>query len=168
VLLLPSSVTSHVRPPYGAEASSGVREVSFHLERCSFGMPATQGHDPSSRQISAVGRAAVTAVTLPLRAVLAAGGLAALLALGPAIAWDLTSQPPLATPPSPWPQPSPWKDAKSQMSESAKAVAQVYLPPERAQPDAPKTVVSTGASAASAVPSAIRPPRPRITSFAFR
>jgi hypothetical protein len=66
--------------------------------------------------------------------ILAAGALVALLGLGPAVLWDMTSQPPAPPSFSPWPKPSPWKTAGQQMKDGAKAVALVYLPPGPVDP----------------------------------
>ncbi len=70
--------------------------------------------------------AATTSARVRLAAALT---FVSLLALGPAVAWDLTSQPPRAEPQSAWPRPSPWKEAADRTKDSARALARVYLPP---------------------------------------
>jgi hypothetical protein len=73
----------------------------------------------------------------------AAAALVCILGLGPAVAWDMTSQPPRAKPRSPWASPpSPWKVAGLQMKDSARAMAKVYLPPRAEESSSPP---STGA-----------------------
>lgn len=59
---------------------------------------------------------------------LAAALLAGAFAVGPVVAWDMTTQPPRAEPRSPWPKASPWKTAGVQMKDSVEAMARVYLP----------------------------------------
>jgi hypothetical protein len=87
--------------------------------------------------------------------------LAAAFGLGPAVAWDMTTQPPRAEPRSAWPKPSPWKAAGAHMRESARAVAQVYLPPRpdesasptpAAAPTALATAVTTATSTIRSIP----------------
>jgi hypothetical protein len=96
--------------------------------------------------------------------VLAAAALAASFALGPIVAWDMTSQPPRAEPRSPWPKVSPWKTAGAQMKDSAKAMARVYLPArtvESAEPFPPPAPSALAVSAPT-VTVTIRPmPMPR-------
>ncbi|HEY1691816.1 MAG TPA: hypothetical protein VGG39_06625 [Polyangiaceae bacterium] len=59
-------------------------------------------------------------------------GLAGALVLGaaPAVAWDLTTQPPQPATPTPWPHPSPWASVGTQMKAAAGGLARVYLPTE--------------------------------------
>ncbi len=114
-------------------------------------------------------------ITTPSRGprlrMLAAAVLAGAFALGPIVAWDMTSQPPRAEPRSPWPKASPWKAAGAQMKDSAKAMARVYLPArtvESAEPLPPAAPPALAVSATSTptVSVTIRPvPMPR-TLFA--
>jgi hypothetical protein len=77
---------------------------------------------------------------------------AVLLGAGPAIAWDLSTQPPRAEAPSPWPLPSPWLSAGKQMKAAVGGIARVYLPRDIAAPP------ETAASASVVVPSPVAPP----------
>jgi len=61
------------------------------------------------------------------RVVLAVGA-AALLGAGPAVVWDLSTQPPRAPARTGWPQPSPWLSAGKQMKAAAAGIARIYLP----------------------------------------
>jgi len=86
------------------------------------------------------------------------GGLAALvLGAGPAVAWDLSTQPPRAEARSPWPRPSPWLTAGKQMKASAGGIARIYLPRDKAPPadsaNPAGAVVSPSPAAATATPS---------------
>jgi hypothetical protein len=60
--------------------------------------------------------------------VVVAVGAAALLGAGPAVAWDLSTQPPRAAAPTGWPRPSPWLSAGKQMKAAAGGIARIYLP----------------------------------------
>jgi len=110
-------------------------------------------------------------ITTPSRGlrlrILAAAVLAGAFALGPIVAWDMTSQPPRAEPRSAWPKESPWKAAGAQMKDSAKAMARVYLPArsvESAEPIPPAAPSALAVSAPSipTVSVTIRPmPMPR-------
>jgi hypothetical protein len=60
--------------------------------------------------------------------VLVASSFALLVGIGPAVAWDVSTQPPRAEAPSPWPRPSPWETAGSQMAGAVKGIARIYLP----------------------------------------
>jgi hypothetical protein len=94
----------------------------------------------------------------PRLRMLAAAVLAGAFALGPIVAWDMTSQPPRAEPRSAWPKASPWKTAGAQMKDSAKAMARVYLPA--------RTVESADPPPSPAVPSALAvstPTAPTVT-----
>jgi hypothetical protein len=95
----------------------------------------------------------------PRLRMLAAAVLAGAFALGPIVAWDMTSQPPRAEPRSPWPKVSPWKTAGTQMKESAKAMARVYLPARTVESAAPlpPPAPSALAVAAPTVTVTIRP-----------
>jgi hypothetical protein len=100
--------------------------------------------------------------------ILAAAVLAGAFALGPIVAWDMTSQPPRAEPRSAWPKESPWKAAGAHMKDSAKAMARVYLPArsvESAEPIPPPAAPSALAVSAPSIPTVsvtIRPmPIPR-------
>ncbi len=89
--------------------------------------------------------------------------LAAIAGLGPAVAWDMTTQPPRAEPPSAWPKPSPWRAAGGHMKDSAKALARVYLPPGPEDPEAPSVTAptTTAVVAGVPVPTVAAIPRPR-------
>ena len=63
--------------------------------------------------------------------VLVGATFAILVGAGPAIAWDVSTQPPRAEVPSPWAPPSPWKTAGEHMKEAVKGIARVYLPRSR-------------------------------------
>jgi len=91
--------------------------------------------------------------------VVVAAGAALLLGAGPAVAWDLSTQPPRAEARSPWPRPSPWLSAGKQMKAAAGGIARIYLPRDKpapadsadpatsatsASPTAPTTVATTG------------------------
>ncbi len=89
--------------------------------------------------------------------------LAAIAGLGPAVAWDMTTQPPRAEPPSAWPKPSPWRAAGGHMKDSAKALARVYLPPGPEDPQDPSATTAT-APATTAVPTAV--PVPTVAAVA--
>jgi len=100
-------------------------------------------------------------VPFPRRArlrVLAFAFVAAVAGLGPAVAWDMTTQPPRAEPRSPWPKVSPWKTAGAHMKDSAKAMARVYLPAGPAEPD--ETATPTGTAAAPSALAVTTPPPP--------
>ena len=89
--------------------------------------------------------------------------LAAVFGLGPAVAWDMTTQPPRAEPRSAWPKPSPWKAAGAHIKESARAVAQVYLPPrpeESASPTAAVTPTALATAVTTAIPTSRSIPHP--------
>jgi hypothetical protein len=60
--------------------------------------------------------------------VLVGATAAVLLGAGPAIAWDLSTQPPRAVARPIWPRPSPWLSAGKQMKTAAGGLARVYLP----------------------------------------
>jgi hypothetical protein len=92
---------------------------------------------------------------------LAAALVASIVGLGPAVAWDMTTQPPRAAPRSPWPTAAPWKTAGAQMKETAKAMARIYLPPRSAASEEPVPGTS-GPVAAAAVTSVITPVPPVI------
>ncbi|HEX4082528.1 MAG TPA: hypothetical protein VHX40_06135 [Acidimicrobiales bacterium] len=57
-----------------------------------------------------------------------AAGAALALGAGPAVAWDLSTQPPRAKAPSAWPRPSPWLSAAKQAKAAAADLARVYVP----------------------------------------
>ncbi len=80
----------------------------------------------------------------------AAAVLAGAFALGPIVAWDMTSQPPRAEPRSAWPKASPWKAAGAQMKDSAKAMARVYLPARTVDSTAPPAPPAPSALAVAA------------------
>jgi hypothetical protein len=84
-----------------------------------------------------------------------------ILGLGPAVAWDMTSQPPRAEPRSAWPRPSPWKQAGAQMKESVRTIARVYLPP---RPDESSSAPAPAAPAAlaTAVATVVATPVPTV------
>jgi len=86
------------------------------------------------------------------RVVLAAGA-AVLLGAGPAVAWDLTTQPPRAEARSAWPRPSPWLAAMKQTKAAAGGIARVYLPRDLAGP-----ADSADPASAVLVPSPAAPP----------
>jgi hypothetical protein len=90
---------------------------------------------------------------------LAAAVFVSVVGLGPAIAWDLTTQPPRAEPRSAWPKASPWKVAGAQMKDSAKAMARVYLPARPEEPASPPAP-ATPAALTTAAPSRTSIPRP--------
>lgn len=66
-------------------------------------------------------RAQLTRVVVAATAALALGA-------GPAIAWDLSTQPPRAEPRTGWPKPSPWLSAGKQMKAAAGGIARIYFP----------------------------------------
>jgi hypothetical protein len=83
-----------------------------------------------------------------LSRVVVAAGAAILLGAGPAVAWDLSTQPPRAAPRTGWPQPSPWLSAGKQMKAAAGGIARIYLPRVATPP-----VDSADPSASVAMPS---------------
>jgi len=85
--------------------------------------------------------------------VVVAAGAAVLLGAGPAVAWDLTTQPPRAEPRSAWPRPSPWLSAGKQMKAAAGGLARVYMPRDTAAPPD-----SADPASAVLVPSPVAPP----------
>jgi hypothetical protein len=66
--------------------------------------------------------------------VVVAAGAAVLLGAGPAVAWDLSTQPPRAEARSAWPRPSPWLSAARQMKAAVGGIARIYLPKDKAAP----------------------------------
>jgi hypothetical protein len=95
-----------------------------------------------------------------LARVVAAACAATVLGAGPAVAWDLTTQPPRAEAPTPWPRPSPWLAAGKQIKSAAGGVARVYLPADRPTASAPEpSVASASAPAPVTVPTFAPPPR---------
>lgn len=60
---------------------------------------------------------------------------ALLLASGPAVAWDMTTQPPRAAARSPWPAPHPWTGAGKVMKKAAKGMSAIYLPQRATEPE---------------------------------
>jgi hypothetical protein len=100
--------------------------------------------------------------------VLVGATFAILVGTGPAIAWDVSTQPPRAEVPSPWAPPSPWKTAGEHMKEAVKGIARVYLPRSRravaedpassAIPAAPLPVAPTPSSTATVLGAYARPP----------
>ena len=87
------------------------------------------------------------------------GAVAAILVgAGPAIAWDVSTQPPRAEQPSSWPKPSPWKDAGKHMTDAVKQIARVYLPRSR------NDVAEEEAAAAASAAAALSPPAPSSTT----
>jgi hypothetical protein len=100
--------------------------------------------------------------------VLVASSFALLVGIGPAVAWDVSTQPPRAEAPSPWPRPSPWTTAASQMAGAVKGIARVYLPRSTQSPPDESAAVTPSApppaSAASPAPAVVgvyAPPLPR-------
>jgi hypothetical protein len=88
----------------------------------------------------------------------AAAVFVAILGLGPAVAWDMTSQPPRAKPRSAWASPpSPWKVAGVQMKDSVKAMARVYLPPRPEESSSAPAPVAPAPPATAAATVAITP-----------
>jgi len=83
---------------------------------------------------------------------------AVLLGAGPAVAWDLSTQPPRAEAPSPGPLPSPWLSAGKQMKAAVGGIVRVYLPRDIAAPP------ETAASASVVVPSLAAPPSAAATA----
>ena len=96
--------------------------------------------------------------------VVVAAGAAVLLGAGPAVAWDLSTQPPHAEPRAPWPHPSPWLSAGKQMKAAAGGIARIYLPrdkavpPEEAASAAPATPATSAPTVPSVAPVMIAPP----------
>ena len=106
-----------------------------------------------------------------LSRVVVAACAAILLGAGPAVAWDMSTQPPRAEPRSAWPRPSPWLSAGKQMKAAAGGIARIYLPrdkpapvdpadPAAASPSPPATATAT--TAVTAARSAW--PTPRVAS----
>jgi hypothetical protein len=97
--------------------------------------------------------------------VVVAAGAAVLLGAGPAVAWDLSTQPPRAEPRSPWGHPSPWVSAGKQMKAAAGGIARVYLPHDKAVPPeeadlatSPTASTATAATTPPIAPVMIAPP----------
>jgi hypothetical protein len=93
-----------------------------------------------------------------LTRVVVAATAALVLGAGPAIAWDLSTQPPRADPPTGWPKPSPWLAAGKQMKTAAGGIARIYFPrasPAPADPEdaAPPPMMPTPATTPTGSPS---------------
>jgi hypothetical protein len=86
--------------------------------------------------------------------VLVGATFAIMVGAGPAIAWDVSTQPPRAEVPSPWAPPSPWKTAGEHMKEAVKGIARVYLPRSR------RVIAEDPASSAMPVAPLPVPPAP--------
>lgn len=100
-----------------------------------------------------------------LSRVVVAAGAAVLLGAGPAVAWDLSTQPPRAEPRSPLPRPSPWLSAGKQMKAAAGGIARIYLPRDKAVPPpeegasaSPATPATSATTAPTVAPVMIAPP----------
>jgi hypothetical protein len=102
-----------------------------------------------------------------LARVVVAAVLAAVLGGGPAVAWDLSTQLPRAEAPSPWPKPSPWRDAGKSAKTAAGDIARLYLPRARPAPTATEEPAPSPTAAASIAPPAATSLRmPRVVSAA--
>jgi hypothetical protein len=107
--------------------------------------------DPTQSGPSAVRPTRMMTPRAQLARVLVGATFAILVGAGPAIAWDVSTQPPRAEAPSPWPQPSPWKGAGEHLKDAMKGIARVYLPRSK-RPTAEQETVPT-LPAPSAAPS---------------
>jgi hypothetical protein len=94
-----------------------------------------------------------------LSRVVVAAGVAVLLGAGPAVAWDLSTQPPRAEARSSWPRPSPWLSAGKQMKAAVGGIARVYLPRDTAAP-----ADSSDPTGAPSAPSPTAPPTAATTA----
>lgn len=83
-------------------------------------------------------------------------GLAGAFVLGatPAVAWDLTTQPPQPAAPTPWPRPSPWASVGVQMKAAAGGLARVYLPSDAPPASSVPPATSVATSLATPPPAA--------------
>jgi len=97
--------------------------------------------------------------------VVVAAGAAVLLGAGPAVAWDLSTQPPRAPARTGWPQPSPWLAAGKQMKSAAGGIARIYLPKDVPAPPDSADPAGSAASATPGTPGAVPPPVPTVVSI---
>ena len=117
--------------------------------------PPTQGPAATGRPTVPMSHVAPPSPPSPraqLSRVVLAGCAALLLGAGPAVAWDLSTQPPRAEARSPWPRPSPWLQAGREMKAAAGGIARIYLPRDRQAP------VDTADPTGSAAPPPPPPP----------
>ena len=98
--------------------------------------------------------------------VLIGATFAILVGSGPAIAWDVSTQPPRAERQSPWAPPSPWKIAGEHMKDAVKGIARVYLPRSRRAVAEDQATCAASASALPTPPSAPSASPPVLGAYA--
>jgi hypothetical protein len=134
----------------------------------------SQTHGPMVPMASAASPAPPTPRS-QLARVLVGSVMAVVLGAGPAVAWDLSTQPPRAEPRSAWPPRSPWRAAGRDMKAALGNIARVYLPRDKPRPVDPAEGTAAASSAVVApapTPVIISPPPPRppphVSHFSFR